>query len=230
MPRYKRKRDTPVYKPFKKQRRFKRRLRRGKNAVPRVLRSLVETKVYSQTVSDADISSSGHFMYLNALIDQGDTLAERDGRKITCTKAQLRMELYPNGVSTFLTDRFVRIVIFIDKTPNQESMALTDLIDPTYPTMSFRTWNESFRYKVLSDKRVRLPVQRQYDSLDVPKNSCGSQIVEYSIPLNMNTEWIGDTGGIGNITKNSLVALVVSDNSTAYVAMKGLVRVHFVDL
>ena len=208
----------------------RKRMRRGRNAVPRVLRSLVETKVYSGSVSDADVGNNGHFMYLNALIAQGDALNEREGRKITCTKVQFRAELYPASVSIFNKDRWVRFLLFIDKTPNQETMSLSDIIDVTHPHISFRTWNESFRYKLLTDKLVKLPCKRQLNSLDVENTVVGSQVVEFSLPMRMQSEWLSTTGGTDQITRNSLVMAIVSDNSTSYVSMKGVYRVQFVDL
>lgn len=215
---------------YKRQMRARKRMRRGKNAVPRVLRSLVEKKVYSGTVSDADVGNNGHFMYLNAMIPQGDGIAEREGRKVTCTKVQFRAEFYPDGTAAYTKDRWIRVLLFIDKTPNQETMALSDIIDPTHPHISFRTWNESFRYKLLKDKLVHLPAERVLSSIDVTSSFTRSRIVDFSIPLRLPTEWLSTTGGTAQITRNSLCACIVSDNSVADVSMKGVYRVQFVDL
>lgn len=219
-----RKRRRTSYQP----RRLK--FKRGRNAVPRVLRSLVEKKVYSTSGTDSDLGSNGLFLYLNAGVAQGDGLADRDGRKCTFTKCQFRGEIYPDGPGIYNRDKFVRILIFIDKTPNQEAVSLDDIIDPTHPHMSFRTWNESFRYKLLVDKRVKIDARRLLSSVDINSTTAESKVVEFSVPLKMQSEWLSTSGGTTQMTKNSLVACVVSNETTSDLAFNWISRMQFVDL
>ena len=211
--------------------RYKRR-RRGCNAVPKVLRSLVEKKVYASSGSDGDVGTNGHFMYLNAGVAQGDNLDERDGRKVTFTKMQFRGTLSTTGsASTDPQDRFVRFLVFIDKTPVQEAATVTELIGTSNPHMSFRTWNESFRYKMLKDVTYRLPMKRDLiPSTDIESNVCGSKRISFDIPLKMHTEWLSTTGGTDQISKNSLVVMAISNLATSNVQLDWISRMQYVDL
>lgn len=219
-------------RPFKRRRLFRKKTRRGRNAVPRVLRSLVEKKVYGTSGTDADVGSNGHFMYLNAPIAQGDQVTQREGRKITITNLKFRAMLQSDlTANTINQDRYVRFIVFIDKTPNQETMTVGDLLNSTgTPITSFRTWNESFRYKVLKDVTVHLPLRRVLTSLDVESNTSGSKLVKFNIPMKMGCEWLSTTGGTDQITRNSIGVLAISNQATSRVEMDWVSRVTFLDM
>lgn len=228
----KRKYSRRTSKPARRVRRRLFKKRRGRNAVPRVLRSLVENKVHDTNGSDTDLGTNGHAMYLNANVAEGDGATNREGRKVTFTSCQYRAIVETTGTADpDPADRFIRFLVFIDKTPVQETMSLSDLISTTNPTIAFRTWNESFRYKMIKDFTVHLPTHRSLvPSTDIESNVIGSRTVDFSIPLKMHTEWISATGGTDQISKNSLVVLAVSNKATSDVKLTWNSRMKFVDL
>lgn len=216
-------------------RRVRRRLfkkKKGRSAVPRILRSLVETKVHDTSGTDADLGSNGHAMYLNANVAQGDGITQREGRKVTFTNMKFRAIMSTTGTADpDPQDRFVRFLVFIDKTPVQEIVSVSDLISTTNPTISFRTWNESFRYKMLKDVTYQLPVKRDLiPSTDIESNVVGSKRVSFNIPLKMHSEWISTTGGTDQISKNSLVVLAISNLATSDTKLTWNSRMTYVDL
>lgn len=209
----------------------RKRSRRGKNAVPRILRGLVEKKLWAATGTDADVGDNGHFMYLNNGLPQGDGLQARDGRKVTFTKLQFRALLQPDGSNVAYRDQYIRFFVVLDKTPNLEALTLADIVGTTDPILEFRTWNESFRYKVLGEKLIKLNARRLLiPSTDIQSTSYGSQIVDFSIPLNMTTEWLSSTGGTDQCTRNSVCVIAVANDVVSNISMQWYSRMQFVDL
>lgn len=205
--------------------------------MPRMLRSLVERKVYGQTATTGDIVSNttSQWFYLNTNIGQGDGIGAREGRTVTITKLQLRGRFSNNGTSTSATPRHLRLLLLIDKVPSQANPSITEIISASEPqTFGFRAWNESFRYKVLKDKKFTINLQRDLvPSTDAVSALTYNRDFSFSIPMKLRTEWASTTGSVDNsqMTKNSLLFVVFSDfAANSHVKMQYTSRVQYVDL
>lgn len=229
----KRYRQTRI--PFRKRklRRTSYRKRRvGKRAIPRVLRSLVERKVHDTTAHDQAIGTAGSFFVLND-VSAGDDVTDREGRKITCTSVKCKLFFHSDGTSSLAPHRGVwRVVLFIDKTPNLEAMSAGDLFLNTTPhnVEGFRIWNESFRYKVLSDKLVRTQDHALIDSANLKQFWVKDTQAYASKSMKMGTEFSSTTGSSTTITKNALYLWVcpIENSNDTYVDVNA--RMIFLDM
>lgn len=207
--------------------------RKGRNAIPRVLRALVERKHHDHTINDQAVTSAGAAYWLSDLA-QGDLCTDREGKKITATSLKINMMWHSDN--TALTAPHIglwRVMVVVDKTPNGEALLVGDLVTGTSPTnvIGFRNWDDNRRYKVLSDKRVRVTDHATITAADVQQYYVDTKMSTYSKALNLPIEWT--TGGsalIGATTRNHLYLVVIpaETNNDTYFSYRS--RLTFVDM
>lgn len=152
-----------------------------------------------QTVTPA--LSAGILTLLNGC-SQGDNLNNRDGRQIFIQSIQIKFRAEFNAAAA--TAQPVRFILFYDKQSNGAAPAVSELLDTATAGAvdALRLLTTRKRFKILADRRYY-----------VAQNAGPGGIVDdiylkkpITVQYNAN-----NTGGITDITTNSLYYLMTSD-------------------
>ncbi len=161
------------------------------------------------------VSTTAGFVLLNGTAP-GDDFDTRDGRVIRMKSIQITLTYFINSNATLT---FIRILVFIDKQPNEATPTITQLLD-TSSIVSFRNLDFRKRFIILKDDIVAMTIQGA--------NRLGSW--KYYKQIDAKTQYDADTTGtIADITTNAIFLMLVSSEGTNLPNVTRVSRVRFID-
>lgn len=155
-----------------------------------------ETKYVDISASAAVTAGAWNFVILNTMV-QGTTASTRLGQSIRSHGLELRCSVLINAAS--LVPQGFRVVVFIDKQPNQANAVLTTI----YPTglLTPRTVSYVDRYSILFER-----------TFTFSPNDNGMMLFDYIAKQTWHTEYeTSNVGTVADITKNALYLMWYSD-------------------
>lgn len=154
------------------------------------------------------INTTPNITLLNG-IEIGTTYYNRIGRKIDDRNIQLSGYFRLTGTATTNTDE-ARIIILYDIQSNGALPTSTDIlldqnsVGATSTTiLSGHNYNNQERFIILYDERYYLPT-----STGIPESNTDFNI-EINIPLELETQYKGDTSNVTDIATGSIVLMTV---------------------
>lgn len=176
----------------------------------------VEFKVVEKYESGISAPNSGTISCLNAL-QQGDDFNRRSGRQVRIKSLQLRFSVTKH---TSATASRARVIIFIDKDPNQVQCSTSDVLEnSTASTIkAFRKLDFRKRFILLKDNVFTL-------NADTPEQM-------FVLYKEMDLKVVYDAsnnGDISDIISNSIHILVIGDESTNTPTFEYNTRIRFID-
>ena len=179
------------------------------------LKGLINTEFKKINVTAAaTVSTTASIIVINPSV-MGDDFDSRDGRVIRLKSVQLTLTAAIGATTTF---SFVRVMVVIDKQPNEISMVITNLLDFANIT-SHRNLDGRKRFVILKDKILELS--------QVGKRT---GIIKWYKELDMKTIYDdSNTGTIVDITTNTLYLVLISDEASLVPFVTRTTRVRFID-
>ncbi len=179
------------------------------------LSGLINTEFKKIDVTDAaTVSTTASIVVINPSV-VGDDFDNRDGRKIRIKSVQLTLTA-AIGVTTTFT--FVRVLIVIDKQPNEIQLVITDLLDFANIT-SHRNLDGRKRFAILFDQ-----------ILELNQEGKRTAVIKWYKKLDMITIYDDSNAGtIVDITSNALYLIISSDETTLVPFITRTTRVRFID-
>ncbi len=179
------------------------------------LKGLINTEFKKIDVTAAaTVSTTASIILINPSV-VGDDFDSRDGRVIRLKSVQLTLTAAIGVTTTF---SFVRVMIVIDKQPNEILLVLTDLLDFANIT-SHRNLDGRKRFVILKDEILELS--------QVGKRTA---IIKWYKDLDMKTIYDdSNAGDITDITSNALYLILSSDEATLVPFVTRTTRVRFID-
>ncbi len=181
----------------------------------KVLKGLinVEFKTLDTAVSAA-VTTTPSIALINAP-PVGDDFDERDGRQVRFKSCQLSVTMYQHASAT---QTAIRIMIVIDKQPNETLIEIGDLINAT-TTVSFRNLDQRKRFVILHNSVHVLSIT-------------GEQVVHMDWYKQMDMITLYDdttTNSIASISTNALYLVIFSTEATNGPTIWRTTRVRFID-
>ncbi len=164
--------------------------------------------------ASATLTTTPLIAVLNS-ISTGDQFNTRDGRKVRWKSVQVNLEITMHA--TPIND-MVRIMIVIDKQPNEIGLVIGDLLDTT-TICSFRNLDQRKRFVILRDDVITLSV--------------GGGTVKYwnyYRKIDMITIYDdSDAGTIADISTNAMWLVMFSTEATNGPTVSRCTRMRFID-
>lgn len=178
----------------------------------------VEFKKFDLDIGGLVTSTTGSVTHLTQ-IASGDTDQARDGNSVKCQSVWLKGHL---ARSASASTTIVRMIVFCDKQQGSDAAAgVTDVLDPSIGSgaevyMNPLNNETVGRFQILSDKTIRLD-----DATGTLK------MFQTYFKYNRHVRWNGTAAG--DIQKNGLFLLLVSNESTNTPTINGNFRVTYTD-
>ncbi len=180
-----------------------------------VLKGLINTEFKTiDTVNTGTVSTTAGFVLLNGTAP-GDDFDTRDGRQIRVKSVQVTITWIQHATAVVT---FLRVIIFIDKQPNEVTPVVTQLLD-TSSIVSFRNLDQRKRFIILKDKVLTM-------------SDVGTKqgIMKWYKQLDAKTMYdAGTAGTIADITTNALFLMLVSSEASNQPTVTRVTRVRFID-
>ncbi len=179
------------------------------------LKALINTEFKTvDTVASITATTTPIIALLNGLV-QGDDFDNRDGRLIRFKSIEVRLECVMN--TTPIND-MVRVMIVIDKQPNEILMVIGDLINAT--TMNaVKNLDQRKRFVILRDEVLTFSV-----------GEGTTKFWSYYKKIDMKTVYDdSDAGSIVDITTNAVYLVLFGTEATNGVAIGRTTRMRFID-
>lgn len=180
------------------------------------LKGLINTefKTKDVTATSTAVPNAGVRILLNGLT-KGDGYNNRDGRQVRFKSLQMKYSVEHSGAGA---QNRVRVMVVVDKQPNQAAFTVADLLqDTAIPTLSPRNLNARKRFAWLYDKSFTL-------NDDYPE-----KIFKFYKKIDCKTIYDDSDGGaVADIQTNSIYMVMVSDHVTGPL-MTYYNRLRFVD-
>lgn len=217
MPYYKRYKKYPgaKYYSYKKRKRpmFGRADKTAYSMAKKALNLLnVEYKVVTSGISSTPNDSTGTFTLLNGLV-RGNDSSNRTGRQVKFTSIQLYLNFLKASAAT---NTRVRWAVVLDKQANEAAPLIGEIY--SFSIEGFRNLNNRRRFVILKT---------------------GTKVLNSDYPEKVNQTYCktsfrtiyddSDSGGVADITTNSLYLLLVSDESINLPTVSGRIRLRFID-
>ncbi len=179
------------------------------------LKSLINTEFKSIDLATTGvITTTASITLLNGLV-KGDDFDNRDGRVVRLKSIQYHIEAVMN--TTPINDS-LRIMIVIDKQPNEINMVIADLIDATNMT-SFRNLDQRKRFVILKDTVLDMSIGRGTIARD-----------SWYKKFDMKTTYDdSDAGTIVDITTNALYLVLFSTEASNGPSVARTTRIRYID-
>jgi len=175
-------------------------------------------------------------------VSQGDGENQRDGRVYNIHGLNFQGQLRQPALSALgvaASDVIVRIIIALDKQTNTAQMAATDLMEPgvlstDLNSLTFRKLENTQRFRVLMDKRIRLNVADGQTAIHdgvATRFAHGEYIKNFAFyhkfatPIRVNTS--GTTDSVGSINDNSIHVMAVSTEGANFTQLAYVSRLRF---
>lgn len=169
------------------------------------------------SINAGNVTDSASIACYNPL-SQGTSATTRNGNTVKFTSVYAKGSITWNPTAGATSVQNVRAVWLIDKAPNGQLPAWTDVFSTT-DVYSLRTpYIDKDRFIILKDQRFMVNAQRPQ--------------LKYSFysPKNFHTTYLSNLGTIADIQKNSLILLLLGDQATAnYPGINWTVRIKYVD-
>jgi len=179
------------------------------------LKGLINVEFKSvDTINDLTVTSTNSIVLINALV-VGDDFSNRDGRKVRFKSVEITLNIVQNATPI---NTFMRIMVVIDKQPNEILLVITDLL--TANTMdSHRNLDHRKRFVILRDEVISLS--------DAERTN---MTWNYYKQLDMITIYDNsNTGDITDITTNAIYLIMTSSEASNGPAVNQAVRMRFID-
>ncbi len=166
------------------------------------------------TVASGTVSTTAGMVLLSGSAP-GDDFDTRDGRQIRIKSVQLTLIYFINGSATLT---FIRIIIFLDKQPNETTPTVTELLD-VGDIVSHRNLDNRKRFWIIKDEIVTLSIT-------------GEQLGSWKFYQLLDIKGIydaGTAGTIADIITNALFLMLVSSEATNLPNVTRVSRVRFID-
>ncbi len=163
----------------------------------------VEFKQLNIIGASAAVTDAGTFTPLTNLV-QGDTNITRDGSSVKFTSYRLSYSLQ---ISTSAVNTLVRVLIVHDKQTNQAAFTLGDLL-----TTSGSVNNIISPYNINNASRFNM----LYDRVHTLTTGGNNAVIQRTIhkKLNLKTRFDANVGDITDLTSDSLMMIMISDQTT----------------
>jgi len=160
------------------------------------------------------ISTTPSIALINASV-VGDDFDNRDGRSIRIKSVQIALTVFFNASAT---QTATRMMVVIDKQPNETLLVIGDLITATN-SHAMRNLDQRKRFVILWDRVVT-----QGDQENAPRH------IEFYKKLDMITVYDDSNAGtIADIETNALYLILFSTEATNTPTVGRTTRVRFID-
>ncbi len=173
----------------------------------------VEFKVID-VVTASVVTTTPVIAVINACV-QGDDFDQRDGRKVRFKSVSIKLHIRMHATPTSDT---LRIMLVIDKQPNEIVMVIGDLLNNTDPEGQ-RNLDQRKRFTILRDDTI---------TLDTGQGIL--RMWEYYKKLDMITIYDdSNAGNITDITTNALYLVLFGTEATNGMTIGRTTRLRFID-
>ncbi len=177
--------------------------------------SLLNTEFKSiDLAASGTVSTTAGIVLLNGTAP-GDDFDTRDGRQARMKSIQITLTYFINSSATLT---FIRIIVFIDKQPNEVTPTAVQLLD-VGDIVSLRNLDFRKRFVILKDDIVTM-------------SDAGEKLGSWKFYKKIDTKTqydAGTAGTIADITTNALFLLLVSSEATNTPNVTRVSRVRFID-
>ncbi len=160
------------------------------------------------------INNVAKITLLNGLA-KGDDFDDKDGRVVRIKSIQVSLIYEMSTVASFTQ---MRIMVVLDKQPNETTMVINDLLDSS-ALQSFRNLDGRKRFVILRNEVVSMSIT-------------GTQggVFEFYKKFNLKTIYDdSDVGDIADITTNAIYLVLLSNEPTNLPTVIRSTRVRYID-
>lgn len=163
------------------------------------------------------------------LIAQGTTERTRIGRKATVKSIHLKLTYGHNNASAMAesSSPVYRILVVLDKQANGAATTRAEVLKDT-SVISWRNLNNSRRFTILLDKTFNIAQFISGDGTDLA-TSQGIKYFEWHKKCNIEIEWSGTDGLIGEVRSNNLFIIQQSSIHDDIVTSDYHIRLRYED-
>ncbi len=188
-----------------------------------------ELKFHDVDLDDAAISTGGDIVASVALIPQGTTEVQRNGRRCTIKAINWRYDLNlatQDAVATPPVTDTVRVIMYLDRQCNGAAPAVTQILESA-DFQSFNNLAEKNRFRTLMDRTVNMNFDNlASDGAGVVSATSKQVSFQFYKKVNIPMEFDSTTGAITEIRSNNIGVLMISKNNVT--VMAGKIRLRFV--
>ncbi len=179
------------------------------------LKGLINTEFKQKdTTATATVDNVADIILLNGLA-KGDDFDDRDGRVVRIKSIQVSL-LYEINASASLTH--VRVMLVLDKQPNEITMVITDLLDSS-GLQTFRNLDQRKRFWIIWNQVVTMSITgMQGGTLNFYKKFNLKTIYDDS-----------DAGTIADISTNAIYLVLLSNEPTNLPTIVRSTRIRYID-
>ncbi len=179
------------------------------------LMGLLNTEFKQKDITASQtINNVAKITLLNGL-SKGDDFDDRDGRVVRVKSIQISLIYEMSTVATFTQ---MRIMVVLDKQPNEMTLVINDLLDSS-ALQSFRNLDNRKRFVILRNEIVSMSIS-------------GAQggYFEYYKKFNLKTIYDdSDVGDIADISTNAIYLILLSNEPTNLPTVIRSTRVRYID-
>jgi len=197
-------------------------------------------------------SPAGLGWNLNCDLPAGTGASERVGRKVTLKSVNLKLGmLMGDSTSSLDSTEVYRVILCVDRQANGNSALITDVLEAPSTYQSFANMNNCERFKILRDKTYTInrgtaatPIASYTELPGAAATPNGGGFtapastlfwaearkdVEMYIPLEMDVEYSGATGAIGEVRSNNLRMFIIPQHSGGTTLVTWSSRIRYSD-
>lgn len=180
------------------------------------LSSLINTEFKTaDTAGTSTLTTVPIIALLNGL-GIGDDFNNRDGRQVRWKSVEIKIQFLLSTAGPI--EDMVRIMVVIDKQPNETLMVIADLLDTT-TVQSMKNLNQRKRFVILLDTVIELSLAQRTNAF-----------WKYYKKIDMKTIYdSSDTGGITDIETNAFYLVLFCTEAVNGIVSERTTRMRFID-
>lgn len=171
-------------------------------SVKRQLKAQAEVR-FKDSYATSSASSAGSIILLNGTT-VGDSNGQREGDNILIKSVRVNGHFIGADATNI-----IRVMLVIDKQPNQATFNLTDLLDTTSSEAvhAYRQTTSRDRFTVLYDRKWST-----VGSSGTNPNDSTLRLYKFSKRLNLKSWYFGSAGTVADLKTNALYLVFMSDS------------------
>lgn len=180
-----------------------------------------EYKQLRDTMVSETIGSTGTYKLLNNCA-KGTNATNRIGRSIRVTSVQAKLDFY--SLSTDSEPHFIRMVLLVDKFPDEAQFDDTEVWESGFSPCALRANENKHKFEILYDYKFVL--NKQGTSNNVRSINLYRKLPKF---LGRTEYDASDLGTIGDMTRNALWLCFTTSQNTASIIVNADIKTSFLD-